>query len=55
MIGRTQAPLIELFLEGMKLQRREETNITKVYSLEDGWRLARRQFASSAPARLGCA
>jgi chaperone BCS1 len=37
MIGRTQAPLIELFLEGMKLQRREETNITKVYSLEDGW------------------
>lgn len=42
MMGRTQAPLIELFIEGMKLYRREETNITKVYTLEDGydWRVA---------------
>lgn len=37
MIGRSQAPLIELFLEGMKLHRKEEDTTTKVYTLEDGW------------------
>jgi mitochondrial chaperone BCS1 len=42
MIGRNQAPLIELFLEGMKLHRKTEDALTKVYTLEDGyyWRVA---------------
>jgi chaperone BCS1 len=42
MIGRTQGVLIDMFMEGMKLYRREETHVTKVYTLEDGydWRVA---------------